>query len=128
VGELCRQIDRGTAQLIADLRERGMLERTLVLWMGEFGRTPQINPRGGRDHFPRAFNVALAGGGVRGGQVIGETSAAGTEVTDRPVTIPDLFRSVYHALGIDPDYENMSAMGRPIKLVDGGEVVGELFG
>jgi hypothetical protein len=128
VGELCGQIDRGTAQLIADLRERGMLERTLVLWMGEFGRTPQINPRGGRDHFPRAFNVALAGGGVRGGQVIGETSAAGTEVTDRPVTIPDLFRSVYHALGIDPDYENMSAMGRPIKLVDGGEVVGELFG
>ncbi|HEX6960680.1 MAG TPA: DUF1501 domain-containing protein [Lacipirellula sp.] len=126
--ELCGQIDRGAAQLIADLKSRGMLERTLVIWMGEFGRTPQINPRGGRDHFPRAFNVALAGGGVRGGQVIGATNDAGTEVTDRPVTIPDLFRSIYHTLGIDPDYENMSGIGRPIKLVDGGEVVSELFG
>jgi uncharacterized protein (DUF1501 family) len=126
--ELCGQIDQGAAQLIRDLHERGMLEKTLVIWMGEFGRTPQINPRGGRDHFPRAFNVALAGGGVRGGQTIGETNDAGTEVTDRPVTIPDLFRSVYHTLGVDPDYENMSGIGRPIKLVDGGEVVSELFG
>jgi hypothetical protein len=65
---------------------------------------------------------------VRGGQTIGETNDAGTEVTDRPVTIPDLFRSVYHTLGVDPDYENMSGIGRPIKLVDGGEVVSELFG
>ncbi|MCC6493709.1 MAG: DUF1501 domain-containing protein [Pirellulales bacterium] len=125
--DLCGQIDQGAAQLIADLKQRGMLERTLVLWMGEFGRTPQINPRGGRDHFPRAFSVALAGGGVRGGQVIGATSDAGTEVADRPVTIPDLYRSIYHALGIDPDYENISPLGRPIKLVDGGEVVQELF-
>ena len=128
VRNLCGQIDQGAAQLIADLRERGMLEKTLVVWMGEFGRTPQINPRGGRDHFPRAFNVALAGGGVRGGQVIGATNDAGSEVVDRPVTIPDLFRSVYHALGIDADYENMSGIGRPIKLVDGGKVVSELFG
>lgn len=127
VRNLCGQIDEGAAQLIADLKQRGMLERTLVIWMGEFGRTPQINPRGGRDHFPRAFNVALAGGGVRGGQIIGATNDAGTDVTDRPVTIPDLFRSIYHTLGIDPDYENMSGVGRPIKLVDGGEVVRELF-
>ena len=128
VRNLCGQIDQGAAQLIADLRERGMLEKTLVIWMGEFGRTPQINPSGGRDHFPRAFNVALAGGGVRGGQVIGSTNDAGTEVVDRPVLIPDLFRSIYHTLGIDPDVENMSGIGRPIKLVDGGEVVSELFG
>jgi uncharacterized protein (DUF1501 family) len=125
--ELCGQIDLPAAQLIADLKERGMLEKTLVIWMGEFGRTPQINPRGGRDHFPRAFNVALAGGGVRGGQVIGATNDAGTEVIERPVTIPDFFRSIYHTLGIDADYENMSGIGRPIKLVDGGEVVRELF-
>ena len=104
-----------------------MLDNTLVIWMGEFGRTPQINPRGGRDHFPRAFNVALAGGGVRGGQVIGATNDAGTEVVERPVMIPDLFRSIYHTLGIDPDYENVSGGGRPIKLADGGEVVSELF-
>jgi hypothetical protein len=127
VSELCGGVDQGAAQLIADLKERGMLDRTLVIWMGEFGRTPQINPRGGRDHFPRAFNVALAGGGVRGGQVIGATNDAGTEVVERPVLIPDLFRSIYHTLGIDPDYENTSGGGRPIKLADGGEVVTELF-
>lgn len=127
VRNLCGNVDQPSARLIADLKERGMLDRTLVLWMGEFGRTPQINPRGGRDHFPKAFNVALAGGGVRGGQVIGATSNSGTEVTDRPVTIPDLFRSVYHTLKIDADFENMSGGGRPIKIVDGGEVVSELF-
>ena len=65
------------------LKQRGMLERTLVIWMGEFGRTPRINARAGRDHYPRAFNVVLAGGGVRGGQVIGETDEGGVEVTDR---------------------------------------------
>jgi uncharacterized protein (DUF1501 family) len=127
VRELCGQIDQPAARLIADLKERGMLDKTLVLWLGEFGRTPQINPRAGRDHFPRAFNVALAGGGVRGGQVIGKTNDAGTEVDDRPVTIADLFRSIYHTLGIDPNLENMSSIGRPIKLIDGGEVVKELF-
>jgi hypothetical protein len=127
VRELCGQIDQPAARLIADLKERGMLDKTLVLWMGEFGRTPQINPRAGRDHFPRALNVALAGGGVRGGQIIGKTNDAGTEVDDRPMTIADLFHSIYHTLGIDPNLENMSSIGRPIKLIDGGEVVKELF-
>ena len=82
----------------------------------------------GRDHYPKAFSVALAGGGVRGGQVIGKLDASGSEVADRPVLVTDLFRSIYHALGIDPDYENTSPNGRPIKLVDGGAVVSELFG
>ncbi len=121
-------IDRPMAQLVADLRSRGMLERTLVVWMGEFGRTPRINARAGRDHYPRAFNAVLAGGGVRGGQVIGQTDAGGAEVTDRPVTVPDLFRTIYTTLGIDADHENMSRIGRPIKLVDGGEVIHELVG
>ena len=121
-------IDQPMAQLITDLQQRGMLERTLVIWMGEFGRTPRINARAGRDHYPRAFNVALAGGGIRGGQVIGETDAGGVEVTDRPVTVSDLFRTIYTTLGIDADHENMSRIGRPIKLVDGGEVVRELLG
>jgi hypothetical protein len=121
-------IDQPMAQLITDLHQRGMLDRTLVIWMGEFGRTPRINPRAGRDHYPRAFNVALAGGGVRGGQVVGETDAGGVEVTNRPVSVSDLFRTIYTALGIDADHENMSRIGRPIKLVDGGEVVRELFG
>lgn len=126
--QLCGQIDQPMAQLIADLKQRGMLDRTLVVWMGEFGRTPRINPRQGRDHFPGAFNAVLAGGGVRGGQAIGRTNYSGAEIDDRPVAVTDLFRSIYHALGIDPDQENMSRVGRPIQLVDGGTVVDELFG
>ena len=126
--ELCKQMDQPYAQLIRDLKQRGMLERTLVVWMGEFGRTPRINPRSGRDHFPRAFSVALAGGGVRGGQVIGKTDAGGTMVTDRPVGVQDLFCTMSSGLKIDPDHENMSGIGRPIKIVDGGEAVSEVFG
>jgi hypothetical protein len=120
-------IDQPMAQLITDLRERGMLERTLVIWMGEFGRTPRVNPRGGRDHYPRAFNVALAGAGIRGGQVIGSTDAAGVEVAERPVGVSDLFQTFCHALKIDASKENMSSIGRPLKVVDGGEPVMELF-
>ena len=125
--ELAGSIDGPMAQLIVDLKSRGLLDDTLVLWTGEFGRTPRINPRSGRDHFPRVFNVALAGGGIRGGQVIGESSRDGTEVTDRPVTVKDLFQTVYSTLGIDPDHENMSHIGRPIRLVDEGDVVEELL-
>ena len=91
---LAGNVDQPFAALLQDLESRGMLADTLVVWMGEFGRTPKINPRGGRDHFPRAFNVALAGGGVRGGQVIGKTDAGGTEVTERPIRVPDLFQSL----------------------------------
>jgi hypothetical protein len=126
--QLAGQIDQPMAALIADLKERGMLDKTLVVWLGEFGRTPRINPQAGRDHYPRAFNAVLAGGGIRGGQVVGTVNAAGTDVVDRPVTINDLFRTVYHTLGINADHENMSRIGRPIKLVDGGEVVQELLG
>jgi uncharacterized protein (DUF1501 family) len=128
VRNLNSQIDQPMAQMISDLKQRGMLERTLVIWMGEFGRTPRINPRGGRDHFPNAFNVALAGCGVKGGQVVGKTDAGGERVTDRPVTVNDLFHTIYSTLGINADQENMSHIGRPIKLVDGGEVVRELLG
>ncbi|MDR3636841.1 MAG: DUF1501 domain-containing protein [Isosphaeraceae bacterium] len=120
-------VDSGFASLVADLKSRGMLEKTLVIWMGEFGRTPKISPRGGRDHFPRAFNVALAGGGIKGGQVIGASSADGNEVKDRPVQVNDLLVSFCHALKIDPSKENMSSVGRPIKIVDGGKAVKELF-
>ncbi len=128
VAERNAMIDQPMAQLITDLKQRGMLERTLVIWMGDFGRTPRINARSGRDHYPRAFNVALAGGGIRGGQVVGETDEGGVEVADRPVTVNDLFRTIYTTLGIDADFENMSRIGRPIKLVDGGEVISELLG
>jgi hypothetical protein len=127
VGKLAEQVDPGFGTLVEDLKKRGLLERTLVVWMGEFGRTPKINPNAGRDHFPRVFNVALAGGGVRGGQVIGASSSEGTEVKDRPVAVNDLMASFCHALKIEPTKENMSPLGRPIKIVDGGKTVKELF-
>jgi uncharacterized protein (DUF1501 family) len=120
-------VDQGTAALLADLRARGLLDRTLVIWMGEFGRTPRVNLEAGRDHFPQAFNLALAGCGVRGGQVIGATNRSGTEVANRPVTVPDLFCTLYRALGIDFRHENESNVGRPLPLVEGGAVVPEVF-
>jgi hypothetical protein len=86
-----------------------------------------VNPRGGRDHFPRSFNTVLAGGGVAGGAIVGRTDKAGVEVADRPVTVPDLFATFCASLGIERTKENMSSNGRPIKLVDGGEPVRELF-
>ena len=121
------EVDPGFGTLVQDLKRHGLLEKTLVIWMGEFGRTPKVNPNAGRDHFPRAFNVALAGGGIKGGQVIGASSADGTEVKDRPVAVNDLLTSFCHALKIDPRKENMSSVGRPIKIVDGGKPVTELF-
>jgi hypothetical protein len=128
VSKLTADVDPGMAALISDLKERGRLDRTLIVWMGEFGRTPKINPRGGRDHWPRGFNVAVAGGGVRGGQVIGSSSSDGTSVQDRPVTIPDLFCSVCKSLNVNPRIESISPLGRPLKIVDGGKPIGELFG
>jgi len=124
---ISQQVDTGMAALISDLKARGMLERTLVVWMGEFGRTPKINPRAGRDHYPRVFSAAMAGGGVKGGQVIGASSADGSAIEDRPVTTTDLFSSICHSLKVDPKKENMSPLGRPMKIVDGGKVVTELF-
>ncbi len=127
MAKLGAQADAGFGTLVADLRAKGMLDRTLVIWMGEFGRTPKINPKAGRDHFPKVFNVALAGGGIKGGQVVGGSNAEGTDVKDRPVTVPDLMSSFCHSLKIDPAKENMSPLGRPIKIVDGGKSVNELF-
>jgi uncharacterized protein (DUF1501 family) len=128
VGTLAHQVDPAFAHLVRDLKEHGMLGHTLVVWMGEFGRTPKINPSAGRDHFPRVFNAALAGGGVRGGQIIGASSVDGSEVKDHPVTVPDLMASLCHALHVDTTKEVQTSTGRPIKVVDGGKVVGELFG
>ncbi len=124
---LSRQADAGFASLVSDLRASGRLDRTLVIWMGEFGRTPRINANNGRDHYPRAFSVAMAGGGVRGGRVIGSTSAGGNDIANRPVGVADLFCTFCHALGIDPRKENQTPIGRPIRIVDGGQHVRELF-
>lgn len=121
------EVDPATAALIRDLHDRGMLDDTLIVWAGEFGRTPRINPREGRDHYPRAFSMMMAGGGIQGGQVYGATSGDGTDISRDPVTVPDLMRTICACLGVNPDHENMSPQGRPLKVVDGGKVVSELM-
>ncbi len=125
--KLIPPVDQGTAALLGDLKARGLLEKTLVIWMGEFGRMPRINLTAGRDHYPQAFNVALAGAGVRGGRVIGATDKNGEEVIERPVSVPDLFCTFCQALGIDPRTENQSDVGRPLKIVETGNAIEEVF-
>jgi len=127
VKKLAGAVDPALVTLIADLKDRGMLENTLVIWMGEFGRTPRINAKAGRDHHPQSFNAALAGGGIQGGRVVGSTTADGALVEDRPVTVPDLFSTFCHALQIDSRKENVSPLGRPLSITDGGQPVMELF-
>jgi uncharacterized protein (DUF1501 family) len=111
-------LDAGWATLMADLSQRGLLDETVVVWMGEFGRTPGINPRNGRDHFPPAWSVVLGGGGIVGGQVVGRTSPSGSAVETRPVSVPDLLATVCLALGLDPNKQNQSNVDRPIRLAD----------
>jgi hypothetical protein len=86
--------------------------------MGEFGRTPKINGNKGRDHWANSWSTVLSGGGIKGGQAVGKTSAGGEEVIERPVTVPDLLATVCRALGIDPLKQNPSNVGRPIRIVD----------
>jgi uncharacterized protein (DUF1501 family) len=109
-----------------------LLDDTLVVWMGEFGRTPKINSRGakpGRDHYPRAWSSVLAGGGIRGGQVVGKTDAEGATVVDRPIPATDFLATVCKVLGINYAKQNQTPIGRPIRVVDkGAEPVKELFG
>ena len=128
VSRLAGDVDPGFAALVADLKQRGMLDKTLVVWMGEFGRTPRINPNNGRDHNPRVFSAALAGGGIRGGQVIGASSDDGASVKHDPVAAADLFCTICKSLKVDPQKENVSPIGRPLKIVDGGKPVEKLFG
>jgi hypothetical protein len=122
-------VDRGMAGLLKDLKDRGMLDTTLVLWMGEFGRTPEINKNAnpGRDHWPNAMSVAIAGGGTRGGQVIGETDEKAMGPKERAIHVEDLAATIYHSLGIDPEKEYITPTGRPVRLANDGKVIHELF-
>lgn len=123
VKKLCATLDQGVATLLGDLEDRGLLSSTLVVWMGDFGRTPHINEKGGRDHFPACSSVLLAGGGTKGGQVIGATDSDGAEVKERPVSVPDLYRTIAAAMDLNPDKLRVSPSGRPLKSVDGGTVI-----
>ncbi len=119
VRTLSQVLDPAWGTLMEDLRDRGMLDSTLIVWMGEFGRTPRINGNQGRDHYPNAWTTVLAGGGIRGGRVAGRTSADGTRVeADHLTSVPDFLATVCLALGIDPLKQNMSNVSRPIRIVD----------
>ena len=120
VRNLSQILDPAWAALMADLEARGLLDSTLIVWMGEFGRTPTINPQQGRDHWATAWSTVLAGGGIKGGQAVGKTSEDGMEVADRPVSVADFLATVCMALGIDPQKPNPSNVGRPIPITDRG--------
>ncbi len=120
VRALSRTVDAAWAALMADLKERGLLESTLIVWMGEFGRTPKLANPDGRDHWPNSFSAVLAGGGIRGGQVIGATGRDGVDIRDRPVTVPEFLATICEALGIDHERQNLSNVGRPIRIVAPG--------
>jgi uncharacterized protein (DUF1501 family) len=127
VANLCNILDQPLAALIADLAARGLLDSTLLLCMGEFGRTPAINNNTGRDHWSDAFSALIAGGGIRPAQVVGATDAAGEQVADQPVSIPDLFATLLATLGIDASRSHITPEGRPIKLVDNGTPIKQLL-
>lgn len=118
VRKLSQVLDPAWSTLMRDLSERGLLDSTLIVWMGEFGRTPKINGAAGRDHYPLAWSAVLAGGGIRGGQLVGRTSADGSTVEDRAASVPELLATICQALGLDPHKTNPSSAGRPIHLVD----------
>ena len=115
---LCGTLDNAWAALMGDLKDRGLLETTTIVWMGEFGRTPKINPQKGRDHYANAWSTVIAGGGVKGGQAVGKTSKDGTTVEERPTTAADLMATVAKVLGINHEKTNMSNVGRPIPFAD----------
>ena len=125
--ELLPPFDQSFSAFLEDLDARGLLASTLVVCMGEFGRTPRFNPRGGRDHWGYVFSIALAGGGIRGGQVIGESDSTGSYPKSFPVTPADIHATVFRALGYDPHaITYLSPEGRPFPLSEGEPIRGLL--
>jgi hypothetical protein len=113
-------LDPAWSTLMADLQDKGLLDSTLIVWMGEFGRTPKINGGQGRDHWATSWSTVLGGGGIKGGQAVGKTNDSGMEVVGDPTRTPDLLATVCCALGLDPTKQNASNVGRPIRLVEPG--------
>jgi len=120
-------LDQAMSALVADLADRGMLDDTVVMWMGEFSRTPNINGGAGRDHWARSWSVVVGGGGFKRGVVVGETSSDGKEVVSEPYSSQDLMASVLKALGIGLETTFTAKNGRPMKIANSGKVIKELF-
>jgi uncharacterized protein (DUF1501 family) len=118
--------DAAFSSLIEDLHARGLLDETLVMMMGEFGRTPKFNKDGGRDHWASCFSLVVAGGGIRGGQVYGASDAIAAFPTSDPATPEDLTATLYHCMGIDPETEIHDLQDRPFKLSEGKAIHGLL--
>ncbi len=121
------QLDKAMAALVEDLEQRGLLQDTAIVWMGEFGRTPRINAGAGRDHWARSWSAVVGGAGIKGGIAVGETSSDGTEVVTEPYSSEDLMASVCKALGISLETTYTSKNNRPMKIAGGGKVINELF-
>ena len=117
-------VDRAFSALLEDLSQRGLLDETLVVWMGEFGRSPRIDSRGGRNHWPRVFSVVMAGGGIRGGQVYGASDEIGAYPKDYPVSPHDIGATIFHLLGIDTNQMLRDASGRPHYVCHGDAISG----
>jgi Protein of unknown function (DUF1501) len=125
---LLPELDKAMGALVADLAQRSLLDSTMIVWMGEFGRTPRINQNAGRDHWPRGWSIVMGGGGLKGGQVVGATDKDGVDVTDRPVGVMDVVATLTKAMGIDIATQYTTSRGRPYKVVDGGKPITELVG
>ncbi len=126
-GSLLPPLDGGYAALLSDLKQRGLLDTTLVVWMGEFGRTPRINAAAGRDHWPGAISVCMGGGGLKTGMVVGSSNATGESPKDRPLRVEDIAATLYQAAGINGDKEYMSPQERPVKINYDGTPIAELL-
>lgn len=118
------RLDQGMGTLVKDLNERGLFKNTVVVWMGEFGRTPRINQNNGRDHWARCWSVVLGGGNIKGGQVYGSTSEDGMDIKDDPCSIGDLFATVYKGLGLEPSTQVRDNLGRPMAIAEGKPLKG----
>jgi len=126
-GSFMSKLDQGLASLIKDLHDRGSAENTMVICLGEFGRTPKINKDAGRDHWPHAMSVLMSGAGIPGGQIVGATDARGFYASDNVYSPEDFAASLYTKMGIDPTQTLFQSTGRPIRLVNGGSPIKELF-
>jgi uncharacterized protein (DUF1501 family) len=126
-GDALKQLDQGVTALLNDLSERGLLETTMVVLLGEFGRTPKINEKGGRDHWPGAMSVLMAGAGIPGGQIVGATDARGYYASENVYRPEDFAASIYTKMGIDHTQHLETVGGRPVRLVNDGRLIKELF-